>query len=61
MSNRYFIVKVKSSNHPERWMYGFKDSYSTEGADLFMVDDDIFLIECPSDAISVCLLINSKL
>lgn len=64
MSNRYYIVKLKSTKYPDKWVYGFKDSYSSnnlEGSDLFMVDDDILIIECPADAISVCSLINNKL
>ena len=63
MDNRYYIVKLKSSEFGDKFVYGFKDGYSSNqvgGTDLFCIDDKVFLIECPADAISVCMLINSK-
>lgn len=60
MKNRYYIVKVKSVHHSDKWMYAFKDSFSTNGSEFFMVEDNIFFIECPSDAISVCMLMNNN-
>lgn len=62
MNNRYYIVKMKSSAFGDKYVYGFKDLYSDDkNGDYFELDGTILLIENPSDAISVCTLLNSNI
>lgn len=64
MNNRYYIVKLKSSEHGYKWMYGFADSFCRDDnnkSNLFLLDEIPLLVENPADAISICMLINSKL
>ena len=57
VNNRYYIVKIKSSNHKDDFVYGFSDSYDNV---MFSVDGEFLLIENPADAITVCTFLNKR-